>query len=107
MTRRPLSGNQRKYLRAEAHHLEAAVRVGKEGLTPGLLAAIDQALEAHELIKIRFVALKEEKAVAIPEIEGRTASACVGVVGHVGIFYRPQSDPDKRRIHLPPPREDA
>ena len=107
MTRRPLSGNQRKYLRAEAHHLEPSVRVGREGLTAGLLAAIDQALEAHELIKIRFVALKEEKAIAIPEIEGRTGSACVGVVGHVGIFYRQQADPEKRRIPLPPPREDA
>ena len=107
MTRRPLSGNQRKFLRAEAHHLEPSVRVGKEGLTAGLLAAIDQALEAHELIKIRFVALKEEKAIAIPEIEGRTGSACVGVVGHVGIFYRQQPDPEKRRIALPPPRDDA
>jgi len=107
MTRRPLSGNQRKFLRAEAHHLEAAVRVGKEGLTPGLLTAIDQALDAHELIKIRFVALKEEKAVAIPEIEGRTASACVGVVGHVGIFYRQQPDPEKRRTVLPQARDES
>jgi RNA-binding protein len=107
MTRRPLSGNQRKFLRAEAHHLEPSVRVGKEGLTPGLLAAIDQALEAHELIKIRFVALKEDKAIAIPEIEGRTGSACVGVVGHVGIFYRQQPDPEKRRIHLPPARDES
>jgi len=107
MTTRPLTGNQRKFLRAEAHHLEPSVRVGKEGLTAGLLAAIDQALEAHELIKIRFVALKEEKAIAIPEIEGRTGSACVGVVGHVGIFYRQQADPERRRIQLPPPREEA
>lgn len=107
MTTRPLAGNQRKYLRAEAHHLEPSVRVGKEGLTAGLFAAIDQALEVHELIKIRFVAFKEEKAIAVPEIEGRTGSACVGVIGHIGIFYRQQPDPEKRRIALPRARDES
>lgn len=99
-----LAANQRRFLRGQAHHLEPAVRVGREGVTPGLLAAIDQALDAHELIKVRFVALKDDKEIVLPEIAGRTESVCVGAVGHTAIFYRPHRDPERRMLQLPAPR---
>ncbi len=104
MTGVTLSSNQRRFLRAEAHRLEPSVRVGREGVTPGVLAAIRQALDARELIKVRFVALKEAKEIVLPEIAGRTDSACVGTIGHIAIFYRPHPDPERRALRLPPPR---
>lgn len=48
-----LSGKQRRYLRSLGHHLEAIVQLGKHGLTDGIIAATDAALETHELVKVR------------------------------------------------------
>ena len=57
----PLKGSDRNYLRGLAHQLKPVVHVGKTGLTPNVLAAIDEALEHHELIKIRFQDFKDQK----------------------------------------------
>ena len=43
----------RKALRAAGHHLSPVVQVGKEGLTPAVVAALDEQLLAHELVKVR------------------------------------------------------
>ncbi len=50
----PLKGSDRKYLRGLAHNLKPVVHIGKAGLAPSVLTAIDEALDHHELIKIRF-----------------------------------------------------
>ena len=99
-----LSSRQRKYLRGLAHPLEPVVHVGKDGVTEPLLAQIDRALSDHELIKIRFVGGKEEKAELVAEIVERTGASEAGTVGHVAILYRRQPDsPEskkRRRIEL-------
>ena len=41
-------------LKAQAHHLKPIILVGKNGITESLIAEIDAALKAHELIKIKF-----------------------------------------------------
>jgi RNA-binding protein len=51
-----LKGSQRKYLRGVAHSYKPLVQIGKEGLSEGVLGAIDDALEAHELIKVKIAA---------------------------------------------------
>jgi RNA-binding protein len=50
---KPLTGKQRRYLRSLGHGLEPVVQVGKQGLTEAVLAAIDEAITTHELIKVR------------------------------------------------------
>jgi RNA-binding protein len=96
-----LSSRQRKYLRGLAHSFEPIVHVGKGGITEALLAQIDRALDIHELIKVRFVEGKEQKASLVAAIVERTGAAEAGRVGHVAILYRGQPDPEKRRIELP------
>ncbi len=96
-----LTGKQRKWLRGQAHGLEPVVHVGKAGVTDEVAAQVDRALEAHELIKVRFVEGKDGREALIAELERRTAAAPVGRVGHVGIFYRPRADPDERKVRLP------
>lgn len=95
-----LSGRQRKFLRGLAHSFQPVVHLGKGGLSEGVLAQIDRALADHELIKLRYVDNQEEKGALAAEIEDRLGCAEVGRVGHVSIFYRPQPDPEKRKIHL-------
>jgi RNA-binding protein len=96
-----LTSRQRKVLRGLAHALEPIVQIGKAGVSPEALGQIDRALEAHELIKVRFLAGKEEKEPLIREIVAGTGAAEAGRVGHVSILYRPHPDPEKRRIVLP------
>lgn len=98
---KPLTGSQRKRLRALAHHLKPVLQVGKNGISDSFLTAVEEALDCHELIKIRFLALKEEKREMAREISRRTHSEAAGLIGHTLILYRRQQDPEKRRIRLP------
>lgn len=98
---RELNGADRKHLRALAHNLEPVVYVGKNGLSEGLIAAVNEALDSHELIKVKFNDHKDEKKAIAATIEERTASHVVGLVGNVATLYREHPDEEKRRIRLP------
>ena len=98
-----LKGFQKKYLRGISHGLKAVVLIGKEGLTDGLIRAVDEGLAQHELIKIKFNDFKEkeQKTAISGEITARTGSALADLIGHTAILYRQQADPERRRIRLP------
>lgn len=98
-----LRGDQKKYLRGIAHSLKPVVLIGQSGLTDTLIRAVDEALNTHELIKIRFNAFKEkeQKKRMIAEIENKTACQMVGMIGHIAILFREQIDPEKQKIKLP------
>ena len=102
----PLTSKQRKRLRGLAHALEPLVHVGKSGVTDELVAQLDRALDAHELVKVRFLDVralegKAEKAELVAELCARTGAEAAGTVGHVAILFREHADPEKRRIELP------
>jgi len=96
-----LTSAQRKFLRGLAHHLDPVVLVGKQGVSDMLVRATLEALEAHELIKIRFNEFKDEKKKLTEEIARRTGAEIAGMIGHVAILFRPHPDPEKRKITLP------
>ena len=48
-----VTDKQRRYLKGLAHTLKPVVMIGNSGLTESVLAEIDNALEHHELIKVR------------------------------------------------------
>jgi RNA-binding protein len=96
-----LKGSQRKYLRGVAHGYKPLVQIGKEGLSKGVIHAVDTALEAHELIKVKIAADREEREQFVPAIEERASCECVGTIGRMAILYREHPDPEKRKISLP------
>lgn len=99
----PLTGFQAKYLRGLAHGLKPVVFVGQKGLTAALLDAVQEALNTHELIKVKFLDIKDRgvKAARASEIEQKTGSRLAGLIGHTAIFYRSHPDPEKRKIVIP------
>ncbi|MBN1140964.1 MAG: YhbY family RNA-binding protein [Deltaproteobacteria bacterium] len=103
-----LKGYQRQYLKGLAHAMKPLVLIGAGGLSPTVVAALNEALEKHELIKVKFNDFKgrEEKRGIVAVIEQAAGAEMVGMVGHIAIFYRRQPDADKRRIEVPqrPPR---
>ncbi|MFZ3115980.1 MAG: ribosome assembly RNA-binding protein YhbY [Syntrophales bacterium] len=96
-----LGGSQRKYLRSQAHHLKPLVIIGRNGITERVIGAIDLVLRDHELIKIKFSELKEDKKEIAAEIAQATISETVGIIGNIAIFYRQQPDLEKRKIIIP------
>jgi len=83
-----LSGAQRQRLRGRAHGLDPVVLVGHAGVTDAVIEAVDEALLAHELIKVRLHQPEDKKGAAA-EIAERASAALCGLVGHTVILYRP------------------
>jgi RNA-binding protein len=83
-----LSGAEKRSLKARAQTLDALVRVGQAGLSEPLLASMEDALGRHELVKVRFVGLKEERRTLAPELAERTSSLLVQTVGNVAVYFR-------------------
>lgn len=92
-----LTGAQRKRLRALANPLKAVVHVGDAGLADGVIRNLDQALEAHELVKVRLRRPADKKADA-RELAHRTGAHLCGLVGHTVILYR--QNEENPRIEL-------
>jgi len=98
-----LKGYQKKYLKGLVHGMKPLAFVGQKGLSPTVAKAVDESLEKHELIKVKFIDFKEkgQKEEIVGAIEKETSSELVGMVGHIAIFYRQQTDPEKRKINVP------
>jgi len=96
-----LKGSQRKYLRAQAHHLKPLVLIGRNGVNKQVIGSIDLALKDHELIKIKFGDFKDAKKEISAEIAEATKSEVVGIIGNIAILYRQHPEPGKRKIKLP------
>ena len=85
-----LTGKQLNHLRALAHHLKPIVTVGVAGATPAVSAELENALEAHELVKIRLPSLpKPEKKALLAKLCQETNAAPVQLIGRIGVTYRP------------------
>jgi RNA-binding protein len=84
-----LSGAEKRSLKSRAQTLDALVRVGQAGLSEPLVASMEDALASHELVKVRFVGLKEERRTLAPELAERTSSLLVQTVGNVAVYFRP------------------
>ena len=99
----PLKSFQKKYLRGLAHGLRPLVQIGQKGLSDGLISELDQALETHELVKVKFneVKTKGDKLKVLDTICEQLGSELVALLGHVGILYRRHSDRDREHLRVP------
>ena len=84
-----LTTKQRQFLKGLAHHLSPVVMLGGNGLTEGVLAEIDNALNHHELIKVKIAgADREVKQLIIDAIVRETKAVNVQTIGHILVLYR-------------------
>jgi RNA-binding protein len=105
----PLTGKQKSYLRSLAHPLKPVVQIGHQGLTAGVVSALDAApldaaLERHELVKLKVAGDAEvEPSDIAPEIERATGSQVAQLIGHTLVLYRRREQEPK--IVLPRPKK--
>lgn len=84
-----LTSRERAHLKARAHSMEPVVRIGHAGLTPELLAEVDRALTAHELIKIGIgTADRDERRALGDTLAERVDGTVVHRVGKILILWR-------------------
>jgi putative YhbY family RNA-binding protein len=88
-----LSSADRKELKARAHSLEPVVIIGAKGLTDEVVAEIDRALTAHQLIKVRAPVLERvDRERIFKEICDQTGAAAVQQVGKVFVLFRKRDE---------------
>jgi RNA-binding protein len=98
-----LSGKDRAALRAEAHHLTPLVHVGHQGLSPTLLASLEDALRTRELVKVQLARTVEQDArEAAGELASATGADVVQVIGRTATLYRHNPQLERKRGDPPP-----
>ncbi len=96
----PLSNPQKRYLRGLAHDLKPVILVGAKGPAEALLAELDNALERHELLKVKIAAEdRDTRDIWISQLVGQSKSELVGRIGNIAVLFRRSKD--KPLIILP------
>lgn len=94
-----LTNKQKQFLKSKAHDLKPVILLGANGLTEGVVAEIDNALNFHELIKIKVPGEdREQKVLIMDAIIRETKAEKVQVIGKILVLYR-QSE--EKKIQLP------
>ncbi|MEW5680910.1 MAG: ribosome assembly RNA-binding protein YhbY [Pseudomonadota bacterium] len=94
-----LTNKQKQFLKAKAHDLKPVILLGSNGLTEGVVAEIDNALNFHELIKVKVPTEdREQKVLIMDAIVRETKAEQVQVIGKVLVLFRPSKD---KKISLP------
>ncbi len=96
-----LTSKQRRWLRGQAHGLDALVQVGKGGLSEGVIKQTHEVLARHELVKVRFLADRDDRREQTAALAAASGAEVAGAIGRVAILFRQQPDPEKRRYKLP------
>lgn len=97
-----LTSRERAHLKARAHTLAPIVQVGHTGVTDALVAEVDRALTAHELIKVRLGGADRDVRNAHAEtLCARTDAASVQRVGKVVVLWRPRVEGEEGLTFMP------
>ena len=96
-----MTSKQRAYLKSLAMNLDPIFQIGKNSLTPELTAAVQEALDARELIKISVLQNCLDDPWELAELlSERTRSQIVQVIGKKIVLYKEGKD-EKKKIILP------
>lgn len=94
-----LRGKQKRFLRAQANHLQPIFAVGKEGLTKNWLAQLDGALDRRELIKVNILQNADVETAELKSfIEDNTDIQVVQTIGRVLVLFKVSANKDLRNL---------
>ena len=99
----PLSPSERQALKARAHALNPVVHLGGKGVTDAVLAEVERALAAHELIKVRAPAMdRDERDALLARLVADCSAHPVQHIGKVLVLYREKPpEPPKKKADAP------
>ncbi len=86
----------RRSLRRLGHKLKPVVLVGKDALSERVVAAIDDALTSHELIKVKLLqSCTLDKDEAAATMAARTQAELIQRIGRTALLYRQRPEEDE------------
>jgi RNA-binding protein len=89
----PLTGKQKRHLRALGQRLAATLHVGREGVTEAVVAQADAQLAGHELVKVRVgESAPESRHDTAERLAERTNAQLAQVLGRTALLYRGRAD---------------
>jgi RNA-binding protein len=88
-----LTNAQIRELKARAQLMKPMLKVGHDGLSAPFIAALDDLLKRHGLVKVKFSDFKEQKKELTPQLAEKTGSELIMRVGNVAVLYRPKLEP--------------
>jgi RNA-binding protein len=95
-----LTGKQKRFLRAKAHHLTPIFQVGKGGVNENMVKQIADALEARELIKVSVLQNCEQDKEVVADLLAKGAKAeLVQIIGKTIVLYKESRE--NKQIILP------
>lgn len=84
-----LPNETKRELKRLAHHLKPVVIAGKKGFSSALINEIEQALLAHELIKLQISPkIKEGLEENLAQILQQTGAEHIDTIGNIVILFR-------------------
>jgi RNA-binding protein len=96
-----LSTEDKKHMRTIGHALKPVVMVAGGGLSEGVLAEIDRALNDHELIKVKFaVGDRELKKQLIQQLCEQSRATLIQTIGNVLLILRKAKKPNPQLSNL-------
>lgn len=91
-----LTQEQKKQFKAIGHHLKPVLIVADNGLTEGVMAELERAINDHELIKVQFrITDRDDRRGIIDELCRDSGSELVQVIGKMALIYRKNARPNK------------
>ena len=90
-----------RQLRAIGHNLKPVVIIGSGGLSEGVLAELNRALNDHELIKVKIGSDdREVRAALIEKMAQDSGAEVIQKVGKMALLLRRNSKPNPRTSNL-------
>ncbi len=83
-----MNSADKKKLRAAAHALNPVVMIGQSGLTEAVLAELEQALNTHELLKVKVRAERGERKLICEKMCASTGADLIQSIGQIAVIYR-------------------
>lgn len=85
----PLTNEQKKHYKSIGHHLKPVLIVAENGLSEGVQAELERALNDHELIKVQFrITEREDRRALLEELCNTANCELVQTIGKMALVYR-------------------
>ena len=94
-----LTGKQKRYLRGLGHGIKPVIMVGKGEISAALIKETDEALNSHELIKVKILeSCPSDREVVAKGVADACTAEIAQMLGRTFLLYRRAKEP---KIELP------
>ena len=99
--KKTMDNQQLKKFRTIAHQLRPILTIAGDGVTANIVKELNQALERHELIKIKIqVGDREVRQQVTDELCLQSNAECVQRIGNVAVLFRAAKEPNPKLSNL-------